>query len=115
MAAILWSGVVLFQKSAQELMDALAEDDILNTVRKRAEQVEDVRAVETLRLRKSGLEYLADIHTEVDSLYTVAEGHRIGHWRQRRAMSEFPVIHDVMVHVEPHPHEHRSRTRDQDV
>ncbi len=105
-AAILWSGIALFQKSAHELMDVQADDDIMELVRERAEQVEDVRAVETLRLRKSGIEYLADIHIEVDSQRSVAEGHDIGHRVKDALMQEFPVIQDVLVHVEPYPHEH---------
>ena len=112
--AILWSGIVLFQKSAYELMDAQAEDDILDAVRARAEQLEDVRAVETLRLRKSGLEYLADIHIEVDSQRTVADGHDIGHRLKDALLHEFPVIHDVLVHVEPYPHEHQPTSHDDD-
>ncbi len=100
--AILWSGIVLFRNSARELMDAQAEDEILKTVRERAERVQDVRAVETLRMRKTGLEYLADIHIEVDSDRTVAEGHEIGHRVKDELMREFPVIQDVLVHVEPH-------------
>jgi cation diffusion facilitator family transporter len=105
-AAILWSGIVLFQKSVHELMDAQAEKEILDTIRSRAEQVESVRVVETLRVRKTGLEYLVDIHVEVDSQVTVAEGHEIGHVVKDSLMLEFPVVRDVLVHVEPHPHDH---------
>ena len=108
-AAILWSGIVLFRKSAHELLDAQAEEDILDAVRRRAEQVEAVRVVETLRVRKTGIEYLVDIHIEVDSQLTVAEGHKIGHRVKDSLMQEFPVIQDVLVHVEPHPHDHNSK------
>jgi len=59
-AAILWSGLVLFRNSAHELLDAQAEEDILDAMRAWAEQVEGVRVVETLRVRKTGIEYLVD-------------------------------------------------------
>ncbi|MFV1966166.1 MAG: cation diffusion facilitator family transporter [Pirellulaceae bacterium] len=111
-AAMLWSGIALFQKSAHELLDAQAEKGILDALRAEAEQVEGVRAVETLRVRKTGLEYLVDIHIEVDSQRTVAEGHDIGHRVKDALMKEFPVIQDVLVHVEPHPHQHKRPSHD---
>jgi cation diffusion facilitator family transporter len=108
-AAILWSGIVLFQKSVHELLDAQAEEGILDAIRTRAADVESVRLVETLRVRKTGLEYLVDIHIEVDANRTVAEGHEIGHRVKDALMQEFPVIQDVLVHIEPHPHLHHDR------
>jgi cation diffusion facilitator family transporter len=108
-AAILWSGIVLFRKSAHELLDAQAEEAILDAIQARAEEVECVRLVETLRVRKAGLEYLVDIHIEVDAERTVAEGHDIGHRVKDALMQEFPVIQDVLVHIEPHPHDHHDQ------
>ena len=72
-------------------------------VRSFAEQVEGVRRVETLRLRKSGLEFFADIHIEVDADLTVTQGHHIGHRVKDALLHEFPATRDVLVHVEPHP------------
>ena len=85
---------------------AQAEKDTLDMVRAQAEQVEGVRAVETLRVRKTGLEYLVDIHIEVDSHLSVGAGHEIGHRVKDSLMLEFPVIQDVLVHIEPFPHHH---------
>jgi divalent metal cation (Fe/Co/Zn/Cd) transporter len=60
--------------------------------------------VETLWVRKSGLEFFADIHIEVDQNLSVAEGHRIGHHMKARLIDEFPNLRDVLVHLEPFPH-----------
>ncbi|MCB9922575.1 MAG: hypothetical protein H6822_10355 [Planctomycetaceae bacterium] len=60
-------------------MDLQANDELVQQIKTAAENVPDVKAVETLWVRKSGLEYFADIHIEVDQSLTVAEGHRIGH------------------------------------
>lgn len=68
--------------------------------------VPGVKVVETLWVRKSGLEYFADIHIEVDQLLTAAEGHRIGHHVKDRLLAEFPSLRDVLVHLEPFPHTH---------
>jgi len=57
--------------------------------------------VETLWVRKSGLEYFADIHVEVDPHLTVAEGHAIGHLVKDCLLERFTVLRDVLVHLEP--------------
>jgi len=51
---------------------------------------------------------LADIHIEVASQLTVAEGHGIGHVVKDQLLSEFPNLRDVLVHLEPYPHVHRN-------
>jgi divalent metal cation (Fe/Co/Zn/Cd) transporter len=61
-----------------------------------------------LWVRKSGLEYFADIHIEVDARLTVDEGHRIGHQVKDRLIKQFPMLRDVLVHLEPYPHTHHT-------
>jgi cation diffusion facilitator family transporter len=109
-AAIVWSGLQLFRKSSSELMDLQADDELVQQIKTAAENVPDVKAVETLWVRKSGLEYFADIHIEVDQSLTVAEGHRIGHQVKDRLIAEFPSLRDVLVHLEPFPHTHDGLT-----
>jgi cation diffusion facilitator family transporter len=108
-AIIIWSGSRLFRQSASELMDVQADDALLREITRAAESVPEVRAVETLWVRKSGLEYFADIHIEVDPTLTVAEGHRIGHSVKDRLLEQFPALRDILVHLEPHPHEHSTQ------
>ncbi len=103
-AAIVVSGTHLLRKSASELMDVQADDDFVREIKQAAEAVPDVKAVEKLWVRKSGLEYFADIHIEVDQNLTVADGHRIGHRVKDRLLQHFPALRDVLVHLEPYPH-----------
>ena len=98
---IVLSGVQLFRKSASELMDAQADDDFVRQVREAADDVSGVLAVEKLWVRKSGLEYFADIHVEVDPAATVAAGHEIGHRVKDSLLDRFTKLRDVMVHLEP--------------
>jgi cation diffusion facilitator family transporter len=102
-AAIAWSAIALLRSSAIELMDVQADDATLAEVRREALAVPDVRDVETLWLRKSGLEYLVDIHVQVDAEMTIADGHRIGHRVKDRLLARFPALRDVLVHLEPYP------------
>lgn len=103
-AVIVCSGVRLFSRSVHELMDVQADPKLLAQVRTAAESVSDVSAVEKLLLRKSGLEYFADIHVEVDPHLTVAEGHQIGHRVKESLLRQFPMVTDALVHLEPFPH-----------
>jgi cation diffusion facilitator family transporter len=100
-AAVVWAGVALFRNSASELMDRQAPKGLVNSIRQTALGVPGVEGVEKLWVRKSGLEYFADIHIEVDPNISVAEGHRIGHVVKDRLLEQFPMLRDVLVHLEP--------------
>lgn len=101
-SVILVVGAWLYRSSASALMDLQADEDVVNAMRAAAEAVEGVYAVEKLWVRKSGLEYLVDIHVEVDGQLTVDEGHRIGHRVKDRLRAEFPSLRDALIHLEPH-------------
>lgn len=104
-AAILWTGLELFRSSARELLDVQADPHWLQQIRSAASTVPGVRGVEKLWVRKSGLEFFADIHIEVEKSLTVAEGHEIGHLVKDRLMEQFPSLRNVLVHIEPYPHD----------
>jgi cation diffusion facilitator family transporter len=103
-AAISVSAIILLRSSIHELMDVQADDALVGEARREALSVPGVRGVETLWLRKSGLEYLMDIHIEVDGDLTIAEGHRIGHRVKDHLLARLPTLRDVLVHLEPFPH-----------
>jgi cation diffusion facilitator family transporter len=100
-AVILTMALKLFRQGALELMDVQADDELVSRIRQEAQAVPGVRAVEKLWVRKSGLEYFADMHVEVDGQLTVSEGHRIGHLVKDRVLVAFPALRDVLVHLEP--------------
>jgi cation diffusion facilitator family transporter len=100
--AILWSGAHLFRHSAHELLDAQADDLLLARIRESARIVPGVEEVEKLWVRKAGLEYLADIHIEVQPRISVEEGHRIAHEVKDKLMGSFDNLRHVLVHIEPH-------------
>jgi cation diffusion facilitator family transporter len=101
-AVILWGGLRLLLGSIHELMDAQAEPEYVDRLRRIALEVPRVAAVEKLLVRKTGLEYLVDMHLEVDPAMTVEAGHRIGHAVKDRLMAEHVEIREVLVHLEPH-------------
>jgi cation diffusion facilitator family transporter len=100
---VLWAGGALLWDSVQELMDRQAEPVILDEVRREALAVPGVRGVEKLLARKTGLEYLVDIHIEVDADASVREGHTVGHAVKDRLTANIVTVKDVLVHIEPSP------------
>lgn len=105
-AAIIASALQLMISSCNELMDVQADPELVQKIREEAAAIDQVQAVEKLWVRKSGLEYFADIHIQVDHRLTVADGHRIGHHVKDHLTEKFPVLRDVLVHLEPFPHQH---------
>jgi divalent metal cation (Fe/Co/Zn/Cd) transporter len=95
-------GGSLLRDNIDSLMDRQADSVLLDTVRREAAAVPGVRAIEKLRIRKAGLEYLVDIHVEVDPDMTVETGHAIAHAVKDRLVRQVPAVRDVMVHIEPH-------------
>lgn len=93
-------GLVLKQCTS-ELLDPQADNAILERVRKLAADTAGVLEVEKLWVRKTGMEYLVDIHIQVDPGMTVEQGHRIGHNVKDAIVQSIDIVRDVMVHLEP--------------
>jgi cation diffusion facilitator family transporter len=102
-AVMLCAGCSLYWGSLHELMDRQADADILGAVRREALAVNGVRGVEKLLARKAGLEYLVDIHIEVDPDLSVRAGHAIAHDVKDRLLKRIVRVKDVLVHIEPAP------------
>jgi cation diffusion facilitator family transporter len=103
---IIGSGVQLFRTSTSELLDLQADQGWVDEIRQAAKSVHGVCAVEKLWVRKTGIEYLADIHIQVEATMSVEEGHRIGHEVKKLLVMRFDSLRDVLVHLEPFPHNH---------
>jgi cation diffusion facilitator family transporter len=103
---VILSGIHLFRSSASDLMDVQADPALVEQIRTSAAAIEGVEKVETLLVRKSGLEYLVDMHIEVRAELTVDQGHRISHHVKDALLREFHELRNVLVHIEPYPHHH---------
>jgi cation diffusion facilitator family transporter len=100
-ATVLWIGSGLLWENVQSLIDRQADPALLQEVRATARAVAGVLAVEKLRVRRMGIEYIAEIHVQVDENYSVRRGHNIAHAVKERIMRAIPSVNDVVVHVEP--------------
>ena len=98
---IVWNAIRLLRSAARDILDVSADADIHSRIRRLAEEVEGVRGVDVLRVRRSGLVLIVDIHIEVDADLTVRDGHSIAHVvKDQLVESELPIL-DALVHVEP--------------
>jgi cation diffusion facilitator family transporter len=96
-----WNGWLLLRPALDELMDAAPGPGLLALIRATAAEVPGVQAVEKCHARKTGFQYLVDMHIEVDPRITVQRGHQIAHQVKSRVREAVPSVSDVLVHVEP--------------
>ena len=99
---ISFNGVRMFGKALGDVMDTAVAVDFENEVRAIALAVSGVQALDKVRVRKSGLSHLVDIHVRVDGELTVRAGHDIAHAVKDALLASGPhAISDVTVHIEP--------------
>jgi cation diffusion facilitator family transporter len=101
-AIIAFNGAGVVMKALGDVMDTAVPADFENEVRALALGVSGVRALDKVRMRKSGLSYLVDIQVRVDGELSVRAGHEIAHAvKDTLLASTAHRISDVTVHVEP--------------
>lgn len=97
-----FNGVAIAGKALGDVMDTAAPTDFEHEVRALALAVAGVRALDKVRVRKSGLSHLVDIQVRVDGALTVRAGHEIAHAVKDALIASVPhTISDVTVHIEP--------------
>ncbi|MBL7073748.1 cation transporter [candidate division KSB1 bacterium] len=100
-AMIIYVGIKIGLSSSRELMDRQPEQALLDDIRRLALEVEGVMGVEKLRVRKSGLGYLVDIHVEAGKDVSVQDSHFMATEVKNHMKYRLSKIEDVLVHVEP--------------
>lgn len=105
-AAFLASGIILVTANSLirpalfELLDAAA-DDMADDVRRVSGQVEGVRQIEKVYVRKSGSGYHVDMHLHVDPDLSIRVAHALAGKVKSVLQTELPNLGSVLIHVEP--------------
>ena len=101
-AIIASNGLRIFRQAVGEILDSYPGSEIEIAIRNAAEEINGVEAIDQCRIRKSGMNYLVDIHVLVDGSLSVTEGHEIAR-NVRRTLSSQPALRvmDTLVHIEP--------------
>lgn len=101
---IAFNGIHLLRKAVAEIMDQAPDPETEAKVRDVASKVDKVVRIEKCRVRKSGLQFLVDIHVEVDGNMSVFDSHGVSHHVKDALMASPLNIADVLVHIEPALH-----------
>ncbi|UMY66301.1 MULTISPECIES: cation diffusion facilitator family transporter [unclassified Flavobacterium] len=106
-AALCSSGVIaynaylIFRPALGEILDEHLYDDMVAEIRLVSERVEGVIDTEKCFVRKTGMNFLVDLHLTVDGAISVSRGHDIAHAVKDAIMDALPEVADVLIHVEP--------------
>ena len=95
------TGLRVLRDASLELVDTMPPPELTGQIQKLARSVAGVRGIDKVFARKSGLQYLVDLHIEVDPTLTVAASHAIAGLVRATLKGELSWVADVVVHVEP--------------
>ena len=98
---MMMTGIRVARRTGSELMDTQPDDAFLARIRGVARSVPNVRGVEKIFARKTGLQHHVDIHLEVDPEMPVRASHELGHIVESALLKNIEGIADVLVHIEP--------------
>lgn len=102
---IFYNSYLIFRPALGEIMDEHLYEDVVEDIRKVAGKVEGVIDTEKCYVRKTGINFLVDLHITVSSHISVKAGHQIAHHLKDVLIKHNPLIADVLIHVEPDEHD----------
>jgi len=97
------TGLRVLRDASLELVDTMPPLEVTAEIVRLARSVAGVQGIDKVFARKSGLQYLVDLHIEVDPMPTVAASHAIAGHVRTMLKRQLSWVADVMVHVEPSP------------
>ncbi len=98
---ICYNGVAMLRTSMRDLMDRHPGEDITAPVRRVAEGVPGVAAIEKLLVRRSGISFHVEIHVQADPAMSLADSHALGGRVKSTIREAQPRVRGVLVHMEP--------------
>jgi cation diffusion facilitator family transporter len=104
-------GYDLSYHSARELVDTALDADVVEQIKAKILENEEVLELHMLRTRRMGHTSLVDVHILVHPKLSVSEGHHISEDIEKSLISTFDDINDVTVHIDPENDEREARCR----
>lgn len=92
----------VIKEASLVLMDACQCTEILSDIENIAKNVEHVREVHNIRMRKLGPYLIGDMHVVVDGDMSVREADQIATQIEERVKQEFDEVTEIKVRIEPH-------------
>ncbi len=98
---IIYNAFLIFRPALGEIMDEHLYDDVIEDIRKIAEEVDGVKGTEKCFVRKTGMSFHVDLHIWVDGTISVTDGHDMAHLVKEAIQNQLPEVANVLIHVEP--------------
>lgn len=98
---IAFNGLSMIRAALHDLMDRMPGDDVVLPLRRVAESVAEVRAIEKLHVRRVGTGYHIIVHVHADPAMALEHAHALGGQVKHMLCSSNPHVQSVVVHMEP--------------
>ncbi len=98
---ILVNGSLLLRTALHDLMDRAPEPEVMATVSNAALTTAGVRAIEKLKIRKSGTAFYVDIHVQADPALSLHDAHILSGMVKTAIRQRVPAAMGVLIHMEP--------------
>jgi len=99
---IAFNGVSMLRAASHDLMDRMPGAGVVVPIRRAAEQVPGVLAIEKLHLRKVGSGYRVTIHVQAAPDMPLEQAHALGGRVKYEIRVSNPRVQSVLVHMEPY-------------
>ncbi|MEM1283271.1 MAG: cation diffusion facilitator family transporter [Chlamydiota bacterium] len=100
-------GLNAAKENIQQLMDKKPEDTYFELVTESARRVDGVKDVEKIKIQLFGPDAHVNLDIEVNPQLSVFEAHEITQHVRAEIQKDWPLVRDVIVHVEPYfPDDH---------
>lgn len=104
-------GYDLGYHSVLELVDTALDPEMVEQIKAKILENEDVLEMHMLRTRRMGHTSLVDVHILVQPKLSVSEGHHISEDVEKSLINSFDEINDVTVHIDPENDEQEALCR----
>ncbi len=98
---IAFNGISMVRAAMHDLMDRMPGEDVVLPLRRIAEAVPEVRAIEKLHARRVGTGYHVVLHVQADPAMSLERAHALGGRVKSELLASNPHVHSVLVHMEP--------------
>lgn len=101
-AVIAFNGGMMLRSAVRDLMDRAPSAQLLDRVGEAALATEGVRAIEKLKVRKSGAGHYVDIHVQADPELSLHDAHILSGRVKGAIRRAVPSARGVLIHMEPY-------------
>jgi cation diffusion facilitator family transporter len=108
-AALLASGVIFYNglrmlpPIVNDLMDRAPDEHVVQQISTAARSIQEVCAIEKLKVRKAGLAYFVDLHVQADPALSLYDAHVVSGKVKGAIKTAVPAVDEVLIHMEPYP------------